>query len=232
MREETALAGEPAAPAEGGASDDVAAWEGRVRGAASGMPHPQTAPTGTYSKPIETAGGSGTQALVKRAEKIPLEAKKVLEAKPLKPLPEAPGVPSPDPVPRATQRLKNLAVRALPDQRLPKLVASPHGFLPTVGGPPVDTKVPPTPEPAKKTKAGSRSKTPAKGVNDALAKGPPAPVPGEGQILTGSERMPTPTIAAPHRADITKVLARVYLQAEAMGAEVMKDARATAYAST
>src|SRR6185295_12999299 len=131
-----------------------------------------------------------------RAEKIPLEAKKVLEAKPLKPLPEAPGVPSPDPVPRATQRLKDFAVRKLPDQRLPKLVASPYGFLPTVGGPPVDTKVPPTPEPAKKTKPGVRSRTPAKGVNDALAKGPPAPVPGEGQTLTGSERLPTPTIAA------------------------------------
>ena len=214
---------------EGGAGDDIAAWQGRVQASATTMPHPQTAPAGTYSKPIEAAGGTGTQAMQKKAAEIPLEAKKVLEAKPLKPLPEAPGVPAPDPVPRATQRLKDLAVRKLPDQKLPKLIASPHGFLPTVGGPPVDTKVPPTPPPAPKTKPGARSKTPVKAVNDTLAEGAPAPVPGEGQVLTGSERPATPTIAAPHRADITKVLARVYLQAQGMGVEVLKDARATAY---
>lgn len=214
---------------EGGAGDDVAAWQGRVQTAATTMPKPQPAPGGTYSKPIEAAGGAGTQAMRKKAEDIPLEAKKVLETKPLKPLPEAPGVPAPDPVPRATQRLKDLAVRKLPDQRLPKLVATANGILPTVGGPPVDTKVPPTPPPAPKTKPGVRSKTPVKAVNDTLAEGPAAPVPGEGQTLTGSERLPTPTIAAPHRADITKVLARVYLQASGMGAEVLKEARATAY---
>ena len=222
---------EAQAPAEEGgeADDDVAAWQGRVQAAATTMAHPQIAPARTYSRPIASAGGAGTQALQKKAEEIPLEAKKVLEAKPLKPLPEAPGVPAPDPVPRTTQRLKDLAVRKLPDQKLPNLIATPNGILPTVGGPPVDTKVPPTPPPAPKTKPGVRSKSPVKGVNDKLAEGPPAPVPGEGQTLTGSERLPTPTIAAPHRADITKVLAQVYLQAQGMGAEVMKDARATAY---
>ena len=163
---------------EGEAGDDIAAWQGRVQTAAATMQHPQTAPAGTYSRPIEAVGGAGTQALQKKAEEIPLEAKKVLEAKPLKPLPEAPGVPAPDPVPRATQRLKELAVRKLPDQKLPKLIATPHGILPTVGGPPVDTKVPPTPPAAPKTKPGLRSKTPVKAVNDTLAEGPPVPVPG------------------------------------------------------
>lgn len=214
---------------EGAASDDVAAWQGRVQTAAATMSRPQPAPAGTYSKPIESVGGAGTQALRKKAEEIPLEAKKVLEARPLKPLPEAPGVPAPDPIPAATQRLKDLAVRKLPDQKLPKLIATPNGFLPNVAGPPVDTKVPPAPPPSPKTKKGARSKTPVKAVNETLAQGPPAPAPGEGQTLTGSERLPTPTIAEPHRADITKVLARVYLQAEGMGAEVLKDARATAY---
>ena len=47
--------------------------------------------------------------------------------------------------------------------------------------------------------------------------------------MTGSERPPAHAIAAPHHADIAKVLARVYMQAQGMGAEVMKDARATAY---
>lgn len=219
----------PAAVPEPVGGDDVAAWQGRVQGAAAAIPRPRGAPATTYTEPIVAAGGTGAQALDQRAAEVPLAAKKVMEAKPLKPLPEAPNLPAPDPVPKASQRLRELAVRSLYDQRLPKLVATPHGFLPTVGGPPVDTKVPPTPPPAPKVKPGRRSATPGKAVNEALEKGPPAPVPGEGQVVTGSERAPTPTIAAPHRGDIGKVLARVYLQAPVLASEVLKDARATAY---
>ena len=209
--------------------DDVTAWQARVQSAAAAIPRPRGTPASTYTEPIVAAGGTAAQALDEKAAEVPLAAKKVMEAKPLKPLPEAPNLPSPDPVPKASQRLRELAVRSLYDQRLPKLVATPHGFLPTVGGPPVDTKVPPTPPPVPKARPGARSGTPGKAVNDTLEKGPPAPVPGEGQVVTGSERAPTPTITAPHRGDIGKVLARVYLQAPVLATEVLKDARATAY---
>ncbi len=230
----TPPAPEPEAPgtpeAGAGAADaDVAAWQGRVQAASAALPRPQVRPAATYSEPIAAAGGAGTRTLAAKEQQIPLEAKKVLEARPLKPLPDVPGVPAPDPVPKATGELRRLAVRSLPDQRLPRLVATPHGFLPTVGGPPVDTKAPPTPAPVPKSGTGARSRGPAGTVNDALTRGPAAPAPGEGQVLTGSERAPTPTIAAPHRPDIAKVLARVYLQAQGMGTEVLREARATAY---
>jgi len=77
----------------------------------------------------------------------------------------------PDPVPEATEKLRSKSVHELPDQKLPDLGMTPHGFMPTVGGMPVDTKAPPVPAPAP-TGATSVAQTPVDAINQAVRNRP------------------------------------------------------------
>lgn len=210
-------------------SPDVAAWQGRVQAAASRLPRPAPADPAPTVQEIRGTGGGATRAQDAKAKEAPEKAKKVLAGDERKPLPTVPGMPSPDPLPGVTRSLKELAARTLPTQQMPALLVTPGGFLPTVGGAPLNTKAPPAPPPPAKTTRGRASSSAAEDVNAALAKPGPVPVPGQGQTLSGSEQPPTAVIAEPYKADITKVLAAVHLKAATMGDAVVDDARATAY---
>jgi hypothetical protein len=223
-------AAEAGPTAMGDAADgSLAAWSARVTGSITRIPHPNIVSHVAHVEAIGRAGNTATARWKKKVADVPKEAKKVLEAKPIAPLSEIPPMPSPDPVPEATVRVQSKSGRSLPDQRLPDLQNTPRGFKPTVGGPPLNTRAPaapakPPPAPAKK------SKTPVKKANETIAKEPaPAPVAGQGQTITGSERPAVHAIAAPHRADLARVLARVFDEASQTATLVIHDARARAY---
>jgi hypothetical protein len=241
---ETKLDG-AAAPATGGAAapgtpgagpvDDpaamVGAWTGRVQAAAAAMPAPRMPDAPSVAAPIVHAGGAAAARHAGKAEGAADAAEKVLDAKPLAELTDLPPIEGNDPeLEAAMDKVRSVPVHAFQDQSLPKLEPTPHGVLPTVGGQPIDTTQPPPPPAPAPVGPAPPPKTPVAAVNKEIATLPsPAPVSGQGQTITGSERPPANVVTAPHRADIAAVLARVTTEAASAGGKVVHDARAKAY---
>ena len=127
-------AGKPAPAAEGGAAvqdaPELTAWRSKVAALTGGIRQPPMDEPAAVSGRVRATGVAATGRATAARQSVPSAARAVIPPppKPPDPLP----LPSEDPVPEATQLVRNASDKLLPNQPLPILVVTPRGTVPTV----------------------------------------------------------------------------------------------------
>jgi len=226
-----------------GAAPELSEWKAKVSGATRTIKPPDMGDAAGAGGRVRTAGGAAAGNAAAKRQAIPKEAENVIPPPPKPPDPLPP--PAEDPVPAATQRVRDASDKKLPNQTLPTLVATPGGNMPKVAGAissAYSTKVTTESEIAKAAQAAEAGEADAKGekdpekekakkVKEAAKKKPETEKEGSGEPMVLVDEGPPPPapITKEMQPDIGKVLAVIVSNPEPAAKEIVTDARRAAY---
>lgn len=241
--------GEAAAPGGGGgagAAPELAEWKAKVSGATAAIKKPDMGEAKGAGGRVRAAGGAAVARQAAAREGTAESVEKVIPPPPKAPDPLP--TPADDPVPDATQRVRDASDKKLPNQKIPALVATPGGHMPKPPGQvssAYSTKVMTESEAAAAAKkpegeaageAGEKDpeKERVKDIRDAKKKAAdtaPEEKQGAGEpLVLVDEGPPAPApMTKETQADVGRVLAVLAADPHAAAEEIVRDARRAAY---